>query len=81
MFYFENAPLEIIVERLSQWYDVDIIFDDEVLKTLRYSVEMKRYNNIQDLLTKIEKTRKVKFLIQGKSIYIRKWMETYDLLE
>ena len=48
---------------------------------LRYSVEMKRYNNIQDLLTKIEKTQKVKFLIQGKSIYIHKWLETYDLLE
>ena len=59
----------------------DAILDDEALKQLRYSVEMKRYNNIQDLLTKIEKTQKVKFLIQGKSIYIRKWMEAYDLLE
>ena len=81
VFYFENAALETIAERLSQWYDVNIVFNDEALKKLRYSVEMKRYNNIQDLLTKIEKTRKVKFLIQGKSIYIRKWMETYDLLE
>ena len=81
VFYFENAALETIVERLSQWYDVNIIFNDEALKQLRYSVEMKRYNNIQDLLTKIEKTQKVKFLIQGKSIYIRKWMEAYDLLE
>ena len=81
VFYFENAALETIVERLSQWYDVNIIFNDEALKQLRYSVEMKRYNNIQDLLTKIEKTQKVKFLIQGKSIYIYKWLKTYDLLE
>lgn len=81
VFYFENAALETIVERLSQWYDVNIIFNDEALKQLRYSVEMKRYNNIQDLLTKIEKTQKVKFLIQGKSIYIHKWLETYDLIE
>ena len=35
---------------------------------------MKRYNNIQDLLTKIEKTQKVKFLIQGKVfIFINGW--------
>ena len=81
VFYFENAALETIAERLSQWYDVNIVFNDEALKKLRYSVEMKRYNNIQDLLTKIEKTQKVKFLIQGKSIYIHKWLETYDLLE
>ena len=81
VFYFENAALETIAERLSQWYDVNIIFNDEALKQLRYSVEMKRYNNIQDLLTKIEKTQKVKFLIQGKSIYIHKWLEAYDLLE
>ena len=74
VFYFENAALETIAERLSQWYDVNIIFNDEALKKLRYSVEMKRYNNIQDLLTKIEKTQKVKFLIQGKSIYIHKWL-------
>lgn len=73
--------LETIAERLSQWYGVNIIFNDEALKQLRYSVEMRRYNNIQDLLTKIEKTQKVKFLIQGKSIYIHKWLETYDLLE
>ena len=39
-------------------------------KKLRYSVEMKRYNNIQDLLTKIEKTQKVKFLIQEKKYFI-----------
>ena len=81
VFYFENAALETIAERLSQWYDVNIVFNDEALKKLRYSVEMKRYNNIKDLLTKIEKTQKVKFLIQGKSIYIHKWLETYDLLE
>ena len=81
VFYFENAALETIAERLSQWYDVNIVFNDEALKKLRYSVEMRRYNNIQDLLTKIEKTQKVKFLIQGKSIYIHKWLETYDLLE
>ena len=81
VFYFENAALETIAERLSQWYDVNKVFNDEALKKLRYSVEMKRYNNIQDLLTKIEKTQKVKFLIQGKSIYIHKWLETYDLLE
>ena len=77
VFYFENAALETIAERLSQWYDVNIVFNDEALKKLRYSVEMKRYNNIQDLLTKIEKTQKVKFLIQGKSIYIHNgWKPT-----
>ena len=36
VFYFENAALETIAERLSQWYDVNIIFNDEALKQLRY---------------------------------------------
>ncbi len=81
VFYFGNAALETIAERLSRWYDVNIVFNDEALKKLRYSVETKRYNNIQDILTKIEKTQKVKFIIQGKSIYVHKWQETYDLLE
>ena len=81
VFYFEGADLETITERLSRWYDVDIVFEDEELKKLRFSVEMKRYDEIQDLLTKIEKTRKVKFLIQGKAVRVHKWLDSYDLIE
>ncbi|RHR82755.1 FecR domain-containing protein [Odoribacter sp. AF15-53] len=81
VFYFEGADLETITERLSRWYDVDIVFEDEELKKSRFSVEMKRYDEIQDLLTKIEKTRKVKFLIQGKAVRVHKWLDSYDLIE
>lgn len=70
VFYFEDADLETIMGRLSRWYDVDVIYKDPGIKKLRFSVEMKRYDKIQDLLNKIEKTRKVAFQIQGKSIQV-----------
>ena len=79
IFYFEGADLATIMERLSQWYDVDVAFDDEKLKELRFSVEMKRYEHIQDLLTKIEKTQKVRFLIRGKNVHVENYQESDSL--
>lgn len=79
IFYFEGADLATIMERLSQWYDVDVFFDNEKLKELRFSVEMKRYEYIQDLLAKIEKTQKVRFLIQGKEVHVENYQESDSL--
>lgn len=79
IFYFEGADLATIMERLSQWYDVDVAFDNEKLKELRFSVEMKRYEHIQDLLAKIEKTQKVRFLIQGKEVHVENYQESDSL--
>ena len=75
IFYFEGADLATIMERLARWYDVNVNFDDEELGKLRFSVEMKRYEHIQDLLTKIEKTRKVRFRIEGREIRVGEYRE------
>ena len=76
IFYFEGADLATIMERLSQWYDVNVTFGNEELKKSHFSVEMKRYERIQDLLAKIEKTRKVRFLIQGREVRVEEYRET-----
>lgn len=75
IFYFEGADLATIMERLSQWYDVNVTFSDEELKKSRFSVEMKRYERIRDLLTKIEKTHKVRFLIRGREVQVEEYRE------
>lgn len=75
IFYFEGADLATIMERLSQWYDVNVTFGNEELKKSRFSVEMKRYERIRDLLMKIEKTHKVRFLIQGREVRVEEYRE------
>ena len=75
IFYFEGADLATIMERLSQWYDVNVTFGNEELKKSRFSVEMKRYEHIRDLLMKIEKTHKVRFLIQGREVRVEEYRE------
>lgn len=34
---FENTPIEIVFDRLSQWYNVDIILNNEAIKTIPVS--------------------------------------------
>lgn len=70
IFYFENANLETILEGMARWYNVDILYMKPELKLKRFSVEIKRYEDINVILEKIEKTKRVKFKIIDKTIHV-----------
>lgn len=72
IFWFENQDLNVILNELARWYDVEVEYLNPELKDLRFSVEMKRYEDIRTVLQKIEYTRKVRFTIQGRKVYVRK---------
>lgn len=69
-FIFQNEPLEQILEKLSLWYDVDVFYTDTSLKHIRLSGDMKRYNQIDDLLYYFEKSSAAKFKIQNRTIIV-----------
>jgi ferric-dicitrate binding protein FerR (iron transport regulator) len=70
VFWFEDAELGAIMERVARWYDATLVYQDPAIKKLRFSMEMKRYENIRAVLRKMEQTRKVKFTLSGQTIYI-----------
>lgn len=72
MFYFDNEELSVILEQLSRWYGVDIFYMNPSLKLLKFSVEVKRYENISKIIKMIEKTNKVKFEVKNNSIIVYK---------
>ncbi|WP_321279774.1 FecR domain-containing protein [Marinifilum fragile] len=69
-FVFENESLEDIMTRLSRWYNVDVSFLNESVKKLRFSGDLTRYDNIDQILELIEVTQKVKFTIKDRALLV-----------
>lgn len=69
---FENECLDVIMEKLSRWYDVNVFFQSEELKSLRFDCNMQRYADIGDLLVFMEKTSNARFTLKGRTIVVSK---------
>ncbi|WP_165836063.1 FecR family protein [Marinifilum breve] len=69
-FVFENESLEDIMTRLSRWYNVEVSFINESVKKLRFSGDLTRYDNIDQILELIEITQKVKFTIKDRNLLV-----------
>lgn len=68
--FFNEASLEEIMEKLGRWYDMEVFFVSPSLKEAHFSLEIKRYDNIDDVLGKIEKTGRVKFKVNGRTVMV-----------
>lgn len=69
-FRFTRMKLEEVMMRLARWYDMEVFFAVPALKEARFTLNLKRYDNINQVLSKIEKTGRVHFRIQGQSIIV-----------
>ena len=70
-FVFDDQTLGEIMKILSKWYNVEVTFDREDLKDIRFTGNLKRYADFGELLKKIEKTDEVAFSIENNKITIR----------
>ena len=68
--YFSETSLEDIMNKLARWYDVDVFFANASVKEAHFSLEIERYDNISTVLSKIEKTGRVKFKINGRTVIV-----------
>lgn len=70
-FSFEDMPIELIMKQISRWYDVDVIYKDNLAgKTVWGSIT--RYTNVSKVLSILEKTGKIHFRMEGRRIYVSK---------
>ncbi len=70
VFNFTNTPLNVIMDRLARWYDIEVIYATPSAKNAKFSLEIKRPDNIASVLSKIEKTGRVRFSIEGKTVTV-----------
>ena len=70
-FVFDDQTLGEIMRILSKWYNVEVVFEQEDLKKIRFTGNLKRYADFGELLKKIQKTDEVAFRIENNKITIR----------
>lgn len=69
-FRFNDESLESIMRKVSKWYDVDVIYQNEKLKTETFSGFTTRFANVSELLKTLELTDVVRFKIEGNKIIV-----------
>lgn len=70
VFYFKNENLEKMMNTISRWYDINVVFEEDSKRNLKFTGEIKRYENLEQMLHLIEKTQEVEFEKNGKEIRI-----------
>lgn len=67
---FRDEPLESVMEKLGRMYDVDVVYNNDAVRSLRFDINMPRYENISSLFYYFEKISDVRFRIDGRTVYI-----------
>ncbi len=70
LFIFENETLEDIMITLSRWYNINVFFVNERIKTFHFTGDLKRYGDFTKTLEMIEKTTSIQFVINGNNILV-----------
>lgn len=68
MFDIRDWHLEDIMTYLARWYDIDVFYQNEELKKMKFGCYITRYSEIQPILELLEKTGKIRASLKGKTI-------------
>lgn len=70
LFYFDGMPLDLLMKRLSRWYDIGYEFREEELKQLHFSGGFRKEETLGTILEIIQKITPVKFRMEDKTIVV-----------
>ena len=59
------------MERLARWYDLNVFYANEAVKTQLFNGVITRFANVEDILYLIEQTATVHFEIKDHTVIVR----------
>jgi len=68
-FIFDSQHIDDIMRMISRWYNVEVIYTSEISKETFWG-SISRFDNVSQVLKKLESTEKVHFKIEGRKIYV-----------
>lgn len=71
-FVFKEESLESIMRKIGRWYDVQVIYRDDVPQNVSLEGLVSRSKSISEVLSLIQSTGKVHFTIEGRRIIVTK---------
>ena len=69
-FSFSNQRLDDILEMLARWYDVDIIYKNKEVRNIRFTGEMRRFEEFHVILRLLNINSGITFEIQDKKLVV-----------
>lgn len=70
-FMFANENIESVMRKIARWYDVEIVYRDNVSHKAIWG-SISRFEDISEILNLLELTGSVHFKIEGRRIYVMK---------
>ena len=70
-FAFNNETIEQIMGRLSRWYDLNVFYANEEVKSQVFDGIIPQVNNVEDILRLIEGTATVRFELKGNTVVVK----------
>ncbi len=71
-FFFDNESMESLMRKIARWYDVDVIFENEELKSELFYGIITRSDEITEVLDILVLTKTMHYEIKDRTVYIRK---------
>ncbi len=71
-FYFKAYTFEEIVKKLERWYDFTMIYQDEMVKQMRFTGTVNKHRPLIETLRFLEMTTDIRFKVEGKKIIVSK---------
>ena len=71
LFTFKGKPLKNIMKVISRWYDVDVIFMDNSLESLKFNGVLGKDQNIEEVLSIMKTNTISNYEIKGKTIILK----------
>lgn len=68
---FKNESLESIMEKASRWYNVEVFFESNDLRHIKFYGNMEKYKNINEFLNYLEKVSNAHFKVNNQTIIVR----------
>lgn len=69
-FVFELITLDEMMRQLKRWYDIDVVYLDEKVKTYEFWGTIDRNMDLDKVLAIVEKVSNVTFEVQGKTVSV-----------
>lgn len=69
-YIFDDVSVEEIMTTLARWYDVTVVYENNLVRKLHFTGDLERYATINTILNFMETGGDVRFRIDGKTIIV-----------
>ncbi|MBN2596865.1 FecR domain-containing protein [Labilibaculum sp.] len=75
LFIFENEKLGVFMRKLERWYGCGIVYENEELRNISFTGEIKKYEDFSSVLKILKLTEDIDFTVEGNVIYVKKGLK------